>query len=108
MKKYLGIAILLLIGISLSAWFNTPKASKPNIIFIIGDDISHDDIGCYGHPLVKTPNIDQLAKEGLRFNNMFVTSSSCSPSRTSILTGRYPHNTGAAELHTELPAHLTY
>ncbi|RYU96082.1 sulfatase family protein [Emticicia agri] len=108
MKKYSGIAILLLIGIVLSAWLKKPEATAPNIIFIIGDDISHDDIGSYGNPLVKTPNIDRLAKEGLQFNNMFVTSSSCSPSRTSILTGRYPHNTGAAELHTELPAHLTY
>lgn len=106
MKKYLGIACLLLIGIS--AWINVPKSSSPNIIFIIGDDISHNDIGCYGNPVVKTPNIDKLAKDGLLFNNMFVTSSSCSPSRSSILTGRYPHNTGAAELHTELPIHLTY
>jgi arylsulfatase A-like enzyme len=108
MKKYLGIALLLLTGINISAWLTAPETSAPNIIFIIGDDISHDDIGCYGNPLVKTPNIDRLAKDGLLFNNVFVTSSSCSPSRTSILTGRYPHNTGAAELHTELPAHLTY
>ncbi|MFT4032843.1 MAG: sulfatase [Siphonobacter sp.] len=81
---------------------------QPNIIFIIADDISLEDIGCYGNPAIKTPNIDQLAKDGLRFTNVYVTSSSCSPSRTSILTGRYPHNTGAAELHSELPAHLTY
>lgn len=80
----------------------------PNIIFIIGDDISIDDIGAYGNNMVKTPNLNFLAANGLRFNNMFVTSSSCSPSRTSILTGRYPHNTGAAELHTPLPKHLTY
>ncbi|MEQ9443229.1 MAG: sulfatase [Cyclobacteriaceae bacterium] len=80
----------------------------PNIIFIIGDDISWNDLGCYGHPTIRTPNIDQMAEEGLRFTNMFLTASSCSPSRTSILTGRYPHNTGAAELHTPLPAHLTF
>lgn len=80
----------------------------PNIIFIIGDDISWEDIGAYGHLKIRTPNIDHLAEEGLLFNNMYVTSSSCSPSRVSILTGRYPHNTGAAELHTGLPDHLAY
>ncbi|GAB3998146.1 sulfatase [Spirosoma daeguense] len=84
------------------------ERTPPNIILIIGDDISWDDIGCYGNPTVKTPHIDQLAREGLRFTNMYVTSSSCSPSRTSILTGRYPHNTGAAELHSPLPAHLAF
>lgn len=81
---------------------------RPNIIFILGDDISQEDIACYGNTHIRTPHIDALAKDGLRFTNMFVTSSSCSPSRTSILTGRYPHNTGAAELHSELPAGLTY
>ncbi len=82
--------------------------NAPNIIFIIADDISWDDIGAYGNSKVKTPNLDRLAKNGLKFENMFLTASSCSPSRTSILTGRYPHNTGAAELHTPLPAHLSF
>ena len=85
---------------------NMPSA--PNIILIIGDDISWNDIGCYGNPLIRTPNIDALAETGMRFTNVYLTASSCSPSRTSILTGRYPHNTGAAELHTPLPAHLTF
>jgi arylsulfatase A-like enzyme len=81
---------------------------KPNIILIIADDVSWDDLGCYGNTSVHTPNLDKIASEGLRFTNAFVTSSSCSPSRSSIITGRYPHNTGAAELHTPLPAHLTF
>jgi arylsulfatase A-like enzyme len=76
---------------------------KPNIIFIIADDVSWNDLGCYGNPAVKTPIIDGLAAKGLKFNNAFLTTSSCSPSRTSIISGRYPHNTGSAELHTPLP-----
>jgi len=102
---------LLIIGALLSCVFSSCKEQvddRPNIIFILGDDISQEDIGCYGNTHIRTPHIDALAKEGLRFTNMYVTSSSCSPSRTSILTGRYPHNTGAAELHSELPAGLTY
>lgn len=82
--------------------------STPNIIFIIADDVSWDDIGTYGNTKIKTPNLDKLAKDGIKFTNMYLTASSCSPSRTSILTGRYPHNTGAAELHTPLPAHLKF
>lgn len=82
--------------------------SRPNIILIIADDVGWDDIGCYGNTAIRTPYINQLAKEGMRFTNAFVTSSSCSPSRCSIITGRYPHNTGAAELHTPLPAHLSF
>ncbi|HZY77898.1 MAG TPA: sulfatase [Cyclobacteriaceae bacterium] len=81
---------------------------RPNIILVIADDVSYDDIGCYGNTSVRTPNLDRMAKEGLRFTNVFVTSSSCSPSRSSIITGRYPHNTGAAELHTPLPSHLLF
>ncbi|NJN26501.1 MAG: sulfatase [Cyclobacteriaceae bacterium] len=81
-----------------------PSAQSPNFVIIIGDDISWDDLGCYGNPVVKSPNIDQLASEGLKFTNTYLTASSCSPSRCSIVAGRYPHNTGAAELHTPLPA----
>jgi arylsulfatase A-like enzyme len=76
---------------------------KPNIVFIIADDVSWNDIGCYGNDVVKTPNIDRLAQEGLRFTNAFLTASSCSPSRCSIISGKYPHSDGAAELHTPLP-----
>ena len=106
MKQHLIFFLSLLFLTSCSVHEKT--TDKPNIILIIGDDISWDDIGCYGNPSVHTPNIDKLAAEGLLFNNAFITSSSCSPSRCSIITGRYPHNTGAAELHTPLPAHLKF
>ena len=78
-------------------------AGRPNIILIIADDMGRDDCGAYGHPSIRTPNIDKLAREGMRFDRAFVMASSCSPSRSSILTGRYPHNTGAEELHQPLP-----
>ena len=78
-------------------------AARPNAVLFIADDVSDEDVGCYGHPTIKTPNIDKLAANGLRFTNAFLTISSCSPSRCSIITGRYPHNTGAPELHTKLP-----
>ena len=74
---------------------------RPNIVLIIGDDIS-PDFSCFGGQ-VRTPNIDKLAGTGVRFTNAYVTASSCSPSRCSIITGRYPHNTGAPELHMDLP-----
>jgi len=73
----------------------------PNIIVFMTDDVSWNDLGCYGNTFVDTPNIDKLAANGMRFDNAILTASSCSPSRISIMTGRYPHNTGAAELHTE-------
>ena len=74
-----------------------------NIVLIIADDMSWDDCGAYGHPSIRTPNIDRLADEGLRFKNAWLTTNSCSPSRSSILTGKYPHNTGAEQLHWPLP-----
>lgn len=77
------------------------KIETPNVVIFIADDVSWNDFGCYGNPDVQTPNIDQLAGNGIRFTNAILTTSSCSPSRISIMTGRYPHNTGAAELHTE-------
>src|SRR5450830_1457197 len=78
------------------------QQQKPNVVILIADDISMNDFGCYGHPTIKTPNIDALAKDGIRFTNVFLTTSSSSPSRSSIITGRYPHNTGACELHSPI------
>lgn len=80
---------------------------KPNFIVFIADDISWDDLSPYGNEFVKTPNIERLSIDGMVFQNMYLTTSSCSPSRNSIITGRYPHNTGAPELHSEPPMEMT-
>ena len=77
---------------------------RPNILVFIVDDMGAGDAGCYGNPHVRTPNLDRLAAEGVRFDAAFLTCSSCSPSRASILTGRYPHSTGAHQLHLPVPA----
>jgi arylsulfatase len=79
-------------------------AAAPNFVFFITDDISPDDLGFYGNKVIQTPNLDALAKRGMVFDNAYNAISSCSPSRCAIITGRYPHNTGAPELHTPLPA----
>jgi N-sulfoglucosamine sulfohydrolase len=81
--------------------FALHAADRPNVVLIIADDIS-PDFSCFDGP-VKTPAIDGLAAGGVLFENAYVTASSCSPSRCSIITGRYPHNTGAPELHMVLP-----
>ena len=60
---------------------------KPNILIFIADDLGWEEVGAYGHPVVRTPNIDSLALNGLRFDNFFLTASSSSPSRASIFTG---------------------
>jgi N-sulfoglucosamine sulfohydrolase len=100
------LSFLAFIALSIQAADKSQKSfeSFPNFILFITDDISWDDLGCYGSKVAKTPHLDQMAKDGMRFNNAYLSISSCSPSRCSIISGRYPHNTGAAELHTTLPA----
>jgi N-acetylglucosamine-6-sulfatase len=71
--------------------------SRPNIVFILVDDIRWDAFGCMGHPFVKTPNIDRIAKEGVLFKNFFVSIPLCSPSRGSFLTGEYAHTHGVID-----------
>jgi len=103
MKLKLNLLLISLLIISSCNSNLSEKPDKPNFIIFIADDISWDDFGCYGNSFVQTPNIDKLSSEGIMFSNMYLTTSSCSPSRNSIMTGRYPHNTGAPELHTEPP-----
>ena len=64
------------------------SASHPNFVFILIDDLRYDPLGYMGHPFVETPSIDMLAKGGMQFTNAFVTTSLCSPSRASFLTGQ--------------------
>lgn len=80
---------------------------KPNILIFIADDLGWEEVGAYGHPVVRTPNIDSLALNGLRFDNFFLTASSSSPSRASIFTGMYPSSTRAQNLHDKLPSEAT-
>jgi len=68
----------------------TPAAERPNIVFIFADDWGWGDLGCHGHPYVKTPNIDRLAAEGTDFLRFTVASGVCSPSRTAVMTGHFP------------------
>jgi N-sulfoglucosamine sulfohydrolase len=77
----------------------------PNFLFLISDDQSVPDLRCYGNPALHTPHIDRLARQGMLFHSAFVTAPSCSPSRSSILTGRYAHATGTARFGAPLPAY---
>lgn len=78
--------------------------TRPNFVFILIDDLRYDLAHCTGNPIAKTPNIDRIARDGVIFENTFVTISLCSPSRASFLTGRYAHSTGvyANETRPEL------
>ena len=71
-----------------------PIVGSPNIVILFADDLGYGDLGCYGHPTSTTPNIDQLAEEGLRFTSFYSASPVCSPSRAALLTGRFQTRSG--------------
>lgn len=66
------------------------EPSKPNIVIILADDLDYGDVGCYGATKIKTPNIDRLAREGMKFTDAHTAASVCSPSRYGLMTGRSP------------------
>lgn len=100
MKNQLALTLLLpwsLLGIA------QHEDTPPNILVFIADDAGMD-FGCYGNEGIKTPNIDALAADGMICQNAFLTASQCSPSRASILTGKYAHSIGAEDLHMDMEA----
>ena len=70
---------------------------RPNIVFVLVDDLRWDEVGIAGHPYVETPNIDRVAREGAYFQQAFTTTPLCSPSRATFLTGLYPHKNGITD-----------
>jgi N-acetylglucosamine-6-sulfatase len=91
MTRILTTFIVLLTALPLLA---AEEATRPNIVFVLVDDLRWDDLGCTGNPFVATPNIDRVAREGCQFTNAFATSALCSPSRGCILTGQYASTNG--------------
>src|SRR5438309_3587874 len=79
--------------------FLLPQASARagehlNVIVILADDLGWGDLGCYGHPRIRTPHLDAFARQGVRLAQCYAASAVCSPSRSAILTGRTPHRNG--------------
>ena len=88
--KYCVLSILLYLQCAL-------VLAKPNIVFFLVDDLGWRDVGCYGSTFYETPHVDQLAKDGVRFTNAYAACHVCSPTRASIMTGKYPARLGLTD-----------
>jgi arylsulfatase A len=82
-------AVLLLFGA-----FGASYAAPPNVILFLADDLGYGDVGCFGHPIIKTPHLDAFARQGARLTQCYAASAVCSPSRSALLTGRTPYRNG--------------
>ncbi len=104
MIKRLAVAIAFLacVPIAATTFADQPGAASggnkpPAIVFILADDMGYGDLGCYGHPVAKTPHIDRLAEQGVRFTQHYANGPECTPTRTALLTGRYQQRAGGLE-----------
>jgi len=89
-----GFLLLVFLSISIGSGYG----QKPNVIFILADDLGWGDLQCYGNPYVETPSINRLAAEGIRFTDYYSPSPLCAPARAALLTGRFNHRTGAVDV----------
>lgn len=89
MKRFLLAALTVLLA---SPVFS--QSDKPNIIFLLADDMGYGDLGCYDSPIIQSPNLDKLASQGVKLNQCYAASPNCSPARAGILTGRSPYRVG--------------
>lgn len=99
MRSHVTIRLGLVIGLLILAACQPAekKEPRPNIIVVLVDDMRWDEFGAAGHNYIKTPNIDRIATEGIRFTNAFATTPLCSPSRANFLTGQYAHRNGIVD-----------
>jgi len=82
--------------IALLAFGLSASARQPNVVIIFADDLGYGDLGCYGHPTIRTPHLDRMASEGIRFTQFYSAAEVCTPSRAALMTGRYPVRSGMA------------
>src|SRR5687768_18561599 len=82
---------------------SNPPSSRPNILFILADDLGWGDLSCYGRPDYRTPNLDLLASQGTRFTDAYSASAVCTPTRVGFITDRYPARLKIGLLQTMLP-----
>src|SRR6188768_1334257 len=87
MKRLIALLLGVLFSLHLPAASPPPRADKPNIVFILADDLGYGDLGCYGQKKIKTPNLDHLAADGMKFTQAYAGSTVCAPSRCALLTG---------------------
>ena len=92
MRCGLTVVASVLLGCFLS--FKAPAAERPNIVVILCDDLGYGDLACYGHPSIKTPHLDKLAVDGIRFTECYSAAPVCSSSRAGLMTGRTPSRIG--------------
>jgi len=97
LKSIITFGITASIPFSWLLSFGKPESPRPNIIFILVDDLGYTDLGCYGSKFYETPNIDRLSKEGVLFTDAYASCPVSSPTRASIMTGKYPVNTGITD-----------
>ena len=88
-----SLAIIFILSLHLDKTVAQKTANRPNVIFILADDLGYGDLGCYGQPLIATPHIDQLAASGMRFTQFYSGTSVCAPSRASLMTGLHTGHT---------------
>ena len=94
LRKVQLIAFVILAIITLTGTSSAIDNSAPNIIIFLADDLGYGDLGCYGNPIIKTPNLDRFAQQGIKLTQCYSAGAVCSPSRSSILTGRTPYRNG--------------
>lgn len=87
LSRSLLSCVALVVGISAALAFGAEKAARPNVIFILADDLGYGDLGCFGQKQIETPNLDRMAAEGMRFTDFYAGSTVCAPSRCVLMTG---------------------